>query len=186
MNKYAIRFNKTRGQPNRGTVDHVWRVFENGKEHLCKDVKINVPSHGQKDGEDWNIACEGYMSIDPKTATATIGNEKTEKDVVKIAYTVHNPLDKNTYRFDSYADAIKYHALVAYASYEHVTQSFNFNYIEVLEDGTERSVTNNGMIASSEQDVAFIRNVLEQEIAVRLAPKPPKNAQPVVVGMMEV
>jgi hypothetical protein len=31
MNKYKIRFNKTRGQQGRGTVDHVWRVFENDK-----------------------------------------------------------------------------------------------------------------------------------------------------------
>ena len=30
MNKYHIRFNKSRGQPGRGSMDHVWRVFENG------------------------------------------------------------------------------------------------------------------------------------------------------------
>ena len=30
--KYSIRFNKTRGQEGRGTVDHVWRVFEGEKE----------------------------------------------------------------------------------------------------------------------------------------------------------
>ena len=41
--KYGIRFNKTRGTPGRGTVDHVWRVFENGQEYLVKHFKINVP-----------------------------------------------------------------------------------------------------------------------------------------------
>jgi len=39
----------------------VWRVFENGVEHLAKDVMINVPSWGELDGPDWNIACKGYM-----------------------------------------------------------------------------------------------------------------------------
>ena len=37
MNKYKIRFNKRRGQEGRGTIDHVWRVFENNdKEYLFK------------------------------------------------------------------------------------------------------------------------------------------------------
>lgn len=72
MNKYLIRFNKSRGQPGRGTIDHVWRVFENGKEFLCKHVKINVPSRSEQTGEDWNIACEGIMIIDKATSTITI------------------------------------------------------------------------------------------------------------------
>ena len=70
--KYAIRFNKTRGQPGRGTVDHVWRVFEDGKEYLFKNVQINVPSHSERDGEDWNIVCQGVMVIDRSTSTAII------------------------------------------------------------------------------------------------------------------
>jgi hypothetical protein len=72
MNKYLIRFNKTRGMPNRGTVDHVWRVFENNKEYLFKNVQINVPSHSERTGEDWNIACEGFMTIDKENSTAII------------------------------------------------------------------------------------------------------------------
>ena len=78
MIKYAIRFNKTRGQPNRGTVDHVWRVFENGKEYLFKNFKINVPSVSEKDpnSEDWNVVCYGIMTIDRETSTAII-NEYT-------------------------------------------------------------------------------------------------------------
>jgi hypothetical protein len=70
--KYAIRFNKTRGLPGRGTVDHVWRVFEDGKEYLLKNVRINVPSWSERDGEDWNIACNGTMTIDRSTSTAVI------------------------------------------------------------------------------------------------------------------
>jgi len=61
MNKYLIRFNKTRGQENRGSEAHVWRVFENGVEHLATDIMLNVPSWGETDGPDWNIACKGYM-----------------------------------------------------------------------------------------------------------------------------
>jgi len=61
MNHYLIRFNKSRGQEGRGSEAHVWRVFENGVEHLAKDVMINVPSWGEIDGLDWNIACKGNM-----------------------------------------------------------------------------------------------------------------------------
>ena len=43
MNKYLIRFNKSRGQFGRGTLEHVWRVFENDREFLFKHIKINVP-----------------------------------------------------------------------------------------------------------------------------------------------
>ena len=67
-----IRFNKSRGYPNRGTEEHVWRVFEDGKEYLCKNVKINVPSYGAKTGEDWSICCEGTMEIERDTSTITI------------------------------------------------------------------------------------------------------------------
>lgn len=74
MNKYLIRFNKSRGQQGRGSVDHVWRVFENDKEYLFKHVRINVPSYSQRSGEDWNIACEGYLTIDRETSTAIIND----------------------------------------------------------------------------------------------------------------
>ena len=59
MNKYRIRFNKTRGQENRGTVDHVWRVFDGNKEYLVKHFKINVPSESEKETatDDWNVVC---------------------------------------------------------------------------------------------------------------------------------
>jgi hypothetical protein len=72
MNTYLIRFNKSRGQEGRGSIDHVWRVFENGQEYLCKHVIINVPSHSERTGEDWNIACEGVKVIDKNTSTITI------------------------------------------------------------------------------------------------------------------
>ena len=76
MSKILIRFNKTRGKPGRGTVDHVWRVFEGEKEYLAKNFQINVPSWGEKsttgEGEDWNVACEGVLEIDRETSTAVI------------------------------------------------------------------------------------------------------------------
>jgi hypothetical protein len=72
MNKYYIRFNKSRGQPNRGSLEHAWRVFENGKEFLVKHIQINVPCHDESDGIDWNISCQGVMTIDKETSTAVI------------------------------------------------------------------------------------------------------------------
>jgi hypothetical protein len=65
--KYLIRFNKSRGQEGRGTVDHVWRVFENDFEYLCKHVNINVSSRSERIGDDWNIACDGTMTIETST-----------------------------------------------------------------------------------------------------------------------
>jgi hypothetical protein len=50
MNKYLIRFNKSRGMPGRGTMDHVWRIFENEKEYLVKHFKIEVPSFSEQTG----------------------------------------------------------------------------------------------------------------------------------------
>lgn len=72
MNHYLIRFNKSRGQPGRGTEEHAWRVFENGKEYICKHVQINVPSYSERTNDDWNIACDGRMEIDKETSTIRI------------------------------------------------------------------------------------------------------------------
>ena len=79
MNKYLIRFNKSRGQPGRGTKDHIWRVFENNREYLFKHVKISVPVNDEVSGDghgndDWNFACTGFMSIDKETSTAVISD----------------------------------------------------------------------------------------------------------------
>jgi hypothetical protein len=76
---FQIRFNQSRGNPGRGTVDHVWRVFENReKEYLFKNVRIQVPSWGERTGEEWNIACDGVLHIDRDTSTAIILNEVKE------------------------------------------------------------------------------------------------------------
>jgi len=82
--KYSIRFNKSRGMPGRGTVDHVWRVFEGDKEYLLKHVKINVPCASEKalTSDDWNFVCEGVMTIDRETSTAIIANKQKEKKQV--------------------------------------------------------------------------------------------------------
>lgn len=74
MSRIAVRFNKTRGQPGRGTLDHVWRVFVDGQEYLFKNVKINVPSASEKEtaSDDWNIVCLGVLQIDKETSTAII------------------------------------------------------------------------------------------------------------------
>jgi hypothetical protein len=67
-----VRYNQTRGQPGRGTVDHVWRVFEDGKEYLTKNVEINVPCRGAKTGADYSMVCEGTLHLDRETSTAII------------------------------------------------------------------------------------------------------------------
>jgi len=78
MNKYRIRFNKARGQEGRGSIDHVWRVFEGDKEYLVKHFKLNVPSESEVEtnGADWNVVCFGYLNLDRNTSTAIINKEK--------------------------------------------------------------------------------------------------------------
>jgi hypothetical protein len=93
MNTYHIRFNKNRGQPNRGTIDHVWRVFEGEKEYLFKELDITVPVKSEKDknGSDYNIVCRGYLTIDRETSTAVIKQSKnveTSKLILKEAVKV--------------------------------------------------------------------------------------------------
>ncbi len=81
MNKYRIRFNKSRGQPGRGTIDHVWRVFEGDtKEYLFKNLDISVPVKSEKDknDEDYNIFCYGMLQIDKETSTAVIAKESKD------------------------------------------------------------------------------------------------------------
>lgn len=75
MPKFLIRFNKSRGLPGRGTGEHVWRVFEDGKEYLFKHLKIDAPVFDEKTGEDYNIACFGVLTIDRDTSTAIIKGE---------------------------------------------------------------------------------------------------------------
>jgi hypothetical protein len=74
MNRYLIRFNKSRGQPGRGTEDHAWRVFENEQEYLFKHLSIKVPIKDEQTGEDYNICCYGVMTIDRETSTAIISS----------------------------------------------------------------------------------------------------------------
>jgi hypothetical protein len=86
MSTIQVRFNKTRGQEGRGTVDHVWRVFENGKEYLFKNLDITVPVKSEKDanGVDYNIVCDGNLIIDRDTSTAVI-TSKIKKPKTKTA-----------------------------------------------------------------------------------------------------
>lgn len=74
MKTYKIRFNKSRGQEGRGTIDHVWRVFEGEKEYLFKNLDITVQVKSEKDtnGIDYNIVCQGNLTIDKETSTAII------------------------------------------------------------------------------------------------------------------
>jgi hypothetical protein len=60
MNKYHARFNTKHNGSNL-----VWRIFENGQEHLASDVRIlgetfteSTHEHGET---KWNIACLGRM-----------------------------------------------------------------------------------------------------------------------------
>ena len=78
MNKYRIRFNKSRGTNGRGTFDHVWRVFDGNKEYLVKHFKLEVPSFSEKEdnGVDWNVVCYGVLTLDKETSTAIITGEE--------------------------------------------------------------------------------------------------------------
>jgi len=76
--KFRIRFNKSRGQPGRGTADHAWRVFAGDKEYLAKSVvlKGTVRSEKEEKSDDWNMVCHGSMEIDRETSTITIECKK--------------------------------------------------------------------------------------------------------------
>ena len=62
MKKYHIRYNTKHGESNL-----VWRIFEEGVEHLVKDFHITVPMFSESTFEDgiqkWNVACIDNMSI---------------------------------------------------------------------------------------------------------------------------
>jgi hypothetical protein len=74
LNKYAIRFNTTKGQPGRGSQEHAWRVFENGKETLARHVIIECRSWTELDENkvNFNIVCYGQMKFYHDTDTAVI------------------------------------------------------------------------------------------------------------------
>jgi len=86
MKTYQIRFNKSRGQLGRGSMDHVWRVFEDGKEFLFKNLDIAVPVKSEKDanGQDYNIVCQGFLTIDKDTSTAVI-TAKVKNKILELA-----------------------------------------------------------------------------------------------------
>ncbi len=67
MNKYHIRFN----QHHNGS-GQVWRVFENGHEHLVEHLDIGVPLRDmvtvENGVEKWNVYCEGNLTIVNGTA----------------------------------------------------------------------------------------------------------------------
>lgn len=79
--KYKIRFNKSRGRPGRGSVDHVWRVFEESKEYLVKHIHIEtlVKSEKEPNSEDWNIVCYGRLEIDREMSVAKIVSDEDLK-----------------------------------------------------------------------------------------------------------
>jgi hypothetical protein len=68
MKKYHIRFNQ---QHNNTGYD--WRIFEDGKEHLVKHFKINVPMFDEVTVEagatKWNVCCYGIMTLIDDIAT---------------------------------------------------------------------------------------------------------------------
>lgn len=71
MNKYHIRFNNQHNGSGK-----VWRVFENGTEHLVEHLDIQVPlrddvTHDADLNPKWNVYCEGYLFIDNGTARIT-------------------------------------------------------------------------------------------------------------------
>jgi len=67
MSKYHIRYNTKHGES-----DLVWRIFEDGAEHLVKGFYITVPMFGEStmeyDVKKWNVACEGVMRIEDDIA----------------------------------------------------------------------------------------------------------------------
>jgi hypothetical protein len=67
VNKYHIRYNTQHGES-----DLVWRVFENGREYLVRNFRIDTPMYGEATVENgiqkWNVCCEGFMTIEDSVA----------------------------------------------------------------------------------------------------------------------
>ena len=80
MNKYHVRYNTAHGE-----TDLVWRVFENGVEHLVKNFEIRVPMRGESTLEHgiqkWNVACEDYMHL--RDGIAEIGPEEVMPETAR-------------------------------------------------------------------------------------------------------
>lgn len=71
MAKFHVRFNTQHG----GRTDCVWRVFEDGREHLASDVRIFSPLYTETTTEHgetkWNVACNGRIVWDGTVAIIT-------------------------------------------------------------------------------------------------------------------
>jgi len=63
QNTYQIRFNHQHGGSGL-----VWRIFENGVQHLVRGFDLEVPSTSSTTNEEgvhkWNVQCVGVMRID--------------------------------------------------------------------------------------------------------------------------
>jgi hypothetical protein len=73
--RFRIRYNKTAGQPGRGSKEHVWRVFdESNKEYICKHIFMKNESWGEKEEltPDYNIVTNGEIQIDKEKSLITI------------------------------------------------------------------------------------------------------------------
>ena len=73
--RFRIRYNKTAGQPGRGSKEHVWRVFdENNKEYICQNIFMKNESWGEKEEltPDYNIVTNGEIQIDKEKSLITI------------------------------------------------------------------------------------------------------------------
>lgn len=69
MSKFLIRFN-TAGF---GQTKLLWKVIEDGTEHLAKDVLIHAtPVYSEVsfegDNPKWNLACEGWLDWEGEIA----------------------------------------------------------------------------------------------------------------------
>jgi len=62
LNKYLIRYNTQHAES-----DLVWRIFENGAEHLVRAFYITVPMYSECSLDNgiqkWNVACNGVMKV---------------------------------------------------------------------------------------------------------------------------
>jgi hypothetical protein len=71
VSKFHIRFNTK----HNGNISQVWRIFEDGTEHLASDVRIFSPMYTEATVEygetKWNVVCNGRMIWDGTTAIIT-------------------------------------------------------------------------------------------------------------------
>jgi hypothetical protein len=84
-------------------------------------------------------------------------------------YAVFNPLTNTTNHYTTFEEAVDAYASNIYKAYVQVTQGTHFAYVTP----NEEYVLSSGMTLENEYGYNYIRNLIKEEVQVRIGPYPP-------------